>query len=225
LLRQVVVHHREHRLLQLTGVARPADEDHAPREVQDDERPAARAVLRRVGLELGRVQYREVRIKRRELRRLRADEHVPHERHVPRTWRQVAHRQPVPRVGAAIEVLHEELVALVEICTDVGKECFELLLGQRLVHLPPIDVLLRPGFFDDKLVVRRSTGVRRGDGDEGAHRGQVTFAAPDRRLDQHRSGEIPVHLAGRLESLRLEPDVAPNLRGVLARLRLNAHRV
>ena len=61
LLRHVVVHHREHRLLELTGVARAADEDHALGEVEHDERARARAVLRRIGLELGRVQHREVR--------------------------------------------------------------------------------------------------------------------------------------------------------------------
>ena len=67
LLRHEVVHDREHRLLELTGVARAADEDHALGEVQDDERAGARAVARRVGLELRRVQHREVRVERRQL--------------------------------------------------------------------------------------------------------------------------------------------------------------
>ena len=67
LLRQVVVHHREHRLLQLTGVARAADEDHALGEIEHDEGAGARAVARRIGLELRRVQHGEVRREGREL--------------------------------------------------------------------------------------------------------------------------------------------------------------
>ena len=60
--RKPIVHKREDRLLDLAGVVRAADYHlRAPR-VQDDERPAVRAVLVRIRLDGGRVQDERLRI-------------------------------------------------------------------------------------------------------------------------------------------------------------------
>ena len=83
-------------------------------------------MLRRIGLELRRVQHREVRVERRQLARLGADEHVAHERHLPRVRRDVAHREAVLRIGAAVEILDEQLVAAVEVRLHVGEQRLEL---------------------------------------------------------------------------------------------------
>ena len=221
LLGQVVVHHREHRLLQLAGVARAADEDHALGEVEHDEGARARAVLCRVGAEFRRVQHREVRIEGRQLRRLGADEHVPHERHVPRARTDVAHREAVLGIGAAVEILDEQLVLHIQILAHVLEERVELRLGERLIDLAPVDVLLGRGVLHHELVVGRAAGVRRGDGDERAHVGELALVTANRGLDQHGRDEIPVDLARRLQSLRGQLRAMQS--GVVLRLRLSRH--
>ena len=76
---------------------------------KDDERARPRAVARRVACELRRMEHREVRLERGSSAALRPDEHVAHERHVPRVRRDVADREAISRIGAAAEVLHEQL--------------------------------------------------------------------------------------------------------------------
>ena len=201
LLRHVVVHDGEHRLLELTGVARARDEDHPLREVEHDGRARARAVLCRIGLELRRVEHREVRIERRQLGGFRTNEHVPHERHLPRVRRDVADGEAVLGIGAAVEVLHEQLVAPIQVFDDVRAQRLELLLGERLVDLAPVDVRFGRRFFDEEFVVRRAAGMRRRHGAEGAHVGELSFATSDRVLDERRRNQVPVHGARRRKPL------------------------
>ena len=151
-----VVHDREHRLLELTGVARAADENHPLREVQDDERAGARSVTNRIGLKLRRMQHREVRLEGRQLTVVRANEHVPHERGVPGVRHHVADTQAMGRFRTAAEVLHEELGLLLQIGANVAVQCVEVFRRVRLVDLSPIDVSLGGGLADDELVVGRT---------------------------------------------------------------------
>src|SRR3954471_8660589 len=56
LLWKEIVHHRENGLLELTGVARPADQNRALGNVEHDESPGSRAVPSGVRLEFRRMQ-------------------------------------------------------------------------------------------------------------------------------------------------------------------------
>src|SRR4051812_6341654 len=64
LLRKQVVHHCEHRLLELAGVAGTADQYCSLGDVQNNERSRARAVLCWICLEFRRMEHSEVRIER-----------------------------------------------------------------------------------------------------------------------------------------------------------------
>jgi hypothetical protein len=68
---------------------------------------------------------------------------------VPRARRHVADGKPKSRVGAAVEVLDEQLLAPVEVRADVGEERVEPVLGEWLVYLPPVDVLIGCALADD----------------------------------------------------------------------------
>ena len=208
----VVVHDREHGLLQLAGVARAADEDHPLGQVEHDERAAARPVTCRIRLELGRMQHREVGGEVRERGEFRTHKHVPHERHVPRVGRHVPHAEPVLLVGAAVEILHEEVVAPVEVLLHIRAQQVKVCWRDGLVHLAPVHVGLGGGLLDHELVVWRAARVRLRDGDERAHVGQLALAALDGMLHERGREVIPVHLAGGREPLSFEAAVRARVR-------------
>ena len=81
--RQEVIEDRKDRLLQLTRVARAADENRAFREVDDDERARLGPMNGGIGVQLGRVQDLEARLETREIAIGRAEEHVIDEQRVP----------------------------------------------------------------------------------------------------------------------------------------------
>ena len=196
-----VIHDREHRLLELARVARAADDDGARGEVQHDEGAGARAVPRRVGLELGGVVHHEVRRERGEVLLVGTNEHVADERRVPRVGQDVADAQAVGRVGAAEEVLHEELREPVQVHLHVGEEQGEVRRGHRLVDRAPVHVAFRVRLPDDELVVGRAARMRRGDGHERPQVGQPALTAADCRLDEFGRDVIPVHRPGGREIL------------------------
>jgi hypothetical protein len=154
------------------------------------------------------VKYREVRVEGRQVAQLRADEHVPHERHVPRTRRHVTHRETERRVGATIEILDDQLAALVEVPADIAREYVVLLDRHRLIHLSPVDIVLRLWLAHHELVVGRAAGVRRGDRDERAHVRKFAFAAAGSGLKKLGRNQIPQHLAPRVQSLLAQSDAA-----------------
>ena len=216
LLGEVVVHHGEHRLLELAGIACAADQNHPLLEVQHDEGVALRAVLLGRRLELGRVQDREVRLEAVELGVRGADEHVPHERGVPRVGRHIAGAQAVLRVGAAVQVLHEQVVQSVQVGRHVREQRVEVCFADGLVHVPPVHVRFARRLADDELVLGRAPRERLGDADERAHVGEAALAARHGRLDQLRGMVVPVQRSGRRESLRAERGCGVRgVRGVL----------
>ena len=103
-----------------------------------------------VGLEFGSVEDGEAGLEAGEVGGLRADEHVAHEQRVPRARRDEADREPERRVGAAEEVLHEQLAG-VEEGPDVGVQPVERVGLHAPVLLPP-DAFLRVGVRHDELV-------------------------------------------------------------------------
>ena len=143
-----------------------------------------------IGLEVGRVQHGEAGPELGQLGRHGADEHVPHEQGVPRVRRDEPHRHPVRRVGAAEQVLDEQLAG-VEIGPHVLVQPLERRGVEPRVLLPP-DPVGAAGLLDHELVLGRPAGVGRGDGGEGAGVGQRPFAAPQRVLDQRGRRQIGV---------------------------------
>ena len=154
----------------------------------------------------GRVVHREVRREAGEDLPVGTNEHVAHERHVPRIGQDVADAQAVRRVGAAVEVLHEEVGKRVQVRLHVAEERREVLGREGLVDLAPVHVTLGARLPDDELVVGRAAGVRRRDGDERTHVGEAALAAADRRLDELGGDEVPVHRAGRVKILAGETE-------------------
>ena len=199
-----VVHHGEDRLLQLARVARAADEDHALGDVQHDERARARAMARRIRLQLGRMQHGEVGGERRQLLERRPDEHVAHEGRMPRIGRHIAHRQPMRLVGTREQILHEQVLGAIEIRLHIGQERVEVRGLHRLIDLAPVHIRGRRRFPHDELVVRRAARVRRRHGDEGPHVGERAFAAAHGRFDELGRDEVPVHGPARRKPLRRE---------------------
>ena len=123
--RQQVVEDGENRLLVLAGVARAADQDFARREIDRNRDVRARPVTRRIGLERRRGHHGELRLEAREIRRGRHDEQVAHEQVLPREFMDEAHGQPVFGIGAGVEILDEQLLAL-QVRDDVAAQHVEV---------------------------------------------------------------------------------------------------
>ena len=110
------------------------------------------------------------------------------------------HRQPVFRVGAAIEVLHEQLAAL-EIGQHPLVQAGELRRRDLLVDAAPINRVVGARLVDDVLVARAAAGVTAGIDDKRAAIAELALAAPDRMLVKKRHRQVPVHRAQMVHSL------------------------
>ena len=143
-----------------------------------------------IRLEIGRVEHGEAGPELRQLRRHGPDEHVAHEEGVPRVRRHEPDRNPVGGIRAGEEVLDEDLVGI-EVAPHVLVQPLE---GRRLqpgILLPP-DPVGAARLLDDELVLGRASGVRGGEGAEGAAIGQGPLATGNSALDQGGGGEIGV---------------------------------
>ena len=133
----------------------------------------AHAVLLRIGLEGRQAQDGEVRHVAGKLAPLRADQQRADEQRVPGKLGEHARLDAVFRIGAAIEVLREKLLAL-GVLEEVVEQNIELLRRKLAVLLPP-DRLLGGVVADDELVLRRAAGVDAGLGAERAALDDVAF--------------------------------------------------
>ncbi len=91
-------------------------------------------------------------------------------------------------IGAADQILHEQLLAL-RMFDEIGMKQVEGLAGHRLVVVPP-DVILSVGVAHDELVLRRAARVLAGACDERALRRQFGFAPADGFLIKTRWSKI-----------------------------------
>ena len=113
--RQKVVHDGEDRFLDLTAIARVADQAQLLLEVDHDDGLRARTVDLWEGLEGWCGDHGEVRdMPPVGLLVFGQDEHVAGKQAVPGVLGHDAHRQAVVRVGAGVAVLHEQVAALQE---------------------------------------------------------------------------------------------------------------
>ena len=145
----------------------------------------------RVGPKRRHVEYGHVRHVARQFRTLGTDQQLANEQRVPGELRIDARLDPVLRIGAAVEVLREQGLAL-RMRNEVLKEGFELRLGLFAVAVPPDGVLCQR--IDNRvLVLGRATGVMAGLGAERAAVDQRGFLVGQRVLIERRLGQIPMN--------------------------------
>ena len=187
--RQQVIQDREDRFLVLTGVTRAADQDFTRREVHRDGHIRSRAVTRRIRLERRRRHHGELRLEAGEVRRRRHDEQIADEQVLPRELMDEANRQAIFRIGARVEVLHEELLAL-QVVDDVAPEDVEVRKLDWLVDLAPPDLRFARGFLHHELVVRRAAGMRAGPADERPLLREQAFLPANGMLVERSRGQV-----------------------------------
>ena len=202
--RQPVVHHGEDRLLDLAGVERAADHDLRARRVKHDERPRARAVGLRVGLDLGRVQHERLGLVGVELLVGRPDEHRLREQRVIRACGDDADADPMRRVGAGECVDDVEALLPGEVVDDLAAERLEVVLLDRAVDLAPPDPLLGARLADDELVLGRPSGEAAGVDDQRPALGEPPVAAFERVRVELGGGRVAEHVAGRRKPVSLQ---------------------
>ena len=177
LRRQIEVERGEHRLLHLAGVGRAADQHDLAGEIDRDHRVGAFAAAVTLGVRLERRQIDDghVRHEARELGALRTDQQRADEQRVPGEFGEDAHLDAVLRIGAAIEILREQLSCPSHAPGSPDSSvsnCSWLMLA---VAVPPHAV--RGEVVDDRmLVLGRAAGVMTGLGAERAAGDDVGFA-------------------------------------------------
>src|SRR5690606_29756049 len=129
-------------------------------------RLCAGAVTGRISLEGRNVDDRHLRDEGLELFLRRTDQEIADEQRMPGVLGDDADRQLVLRIGAAAQILYEE-VHVCRMLQHVLVEDLEVLRRKRLVVVPP-DVVLRQIIANDELVLRRTAGVLAGRGHQRA---------------------------------------------------------
>ena len=114
LRRQIEVQRGEHRLLHLARVGRAADQHDLAGEIDRHHGVGAFAAAVTLGVRLERrhVDDGHVRHEARKLGAIRTDQELADEQRVPGVFGEDARLDPVLRIGAAVEVLREQRLAL-----------------------------------------------------------------------------------------------------------------
>ena len=121
----------------------------------------------------------------------RADQKLADKQRVPGIFGVNAHLDAVARIGAAIEVLREQGLAL-HMRAEVAEHRGELCLGLLAVAVPPQNVV-RELVVDGVLVLGRTAGVVAGKGRQRAAFDHLGFAIADRMLIERRGGQVPMN--------------------------------
>src|SRR5581483_9726407 len=128
----------------------------------------------------------------------RADQQLADEQRMPGELGVNARLDPVLRIGAAIEILREQRLAL-GVGDEVGEQIVEVLLALLAVAIPPHGVLGRR--VDNRVIVfGRAAGVMAGEGAERAALNEAAFAMADGMFDQMGVGQIPVNAGETLKA-------------------------
>ena len=152
-----------------------------------------------IGPEGGQIDDREVRDVGREVGAVRADQEVADEQRVPGVLGVQPSPHPMARIGPAVEVLGEKLLAL-GVVQEVGEELLEGARDESAVVVPP-DLRLAVGVAHDELVLRRAAGVNPRLGEEGSAMGETGLAADEGMLVERGRLLVPVN---RLEVAKAE---------------------
>ena len=158
---------------------------------------------RRIRLERRRRHHGELRLEACQVRGRRHDEQVPDEQVLPGQFLDEADRQAVVGIGAGVEILDEQLLAL-QVRDDVAAQHVEVRGVDRLVDLAPPDLRFARRLLDHELVVRRAAGVRAGAADERPLLREDALLAPDGVLVERRRGQVEMDGLRGLHAVRLE---------------------
>ena len=172
--------------------------------MQDDERPGARPVRLRVGLDLGRVQHERLGLVRLELLVGRADEHRLREERVVRARGDDANADPMRGVGAGEGVDDVEALLRGEVVGDLATKPVEVRLLDRAVDLAPPDPLLGARLAHDELVVGRASRETAGVDDQRPALGEPSVAALERVGVELGRGRVAEHVARRRKPVSLQ---------------------
>ena len=138
LRRQDVVEEGEHRLLHLARIARAADQHDLAREVAGDDGLAARAMPLGIGAERRQIDDRQIGDEGGEILGRRTDQEIADEERMPGVFGEDARAQAQRRVGAGVEILGEQRLAL-GVGDEIGEQRVEMLDRHRVVVVPPDD--------------------------------------------------------------------------------------
>ncbi len=189
---------REHRFLDLARIGRVADQDDLAREVDGDDGLGAHPVALGIGLEGRQIDDGELGDEIFQLRLGRPDQQLPDEQRVPGVFGKDPGIDPVFRIGAAIEILGEQLLAA-GVRDEILVEALEVLLADLAVALPP-DRALGERVDDGVLVLRAAAGMDAGLRADRAALHDRGLAGRDGMLVERRRIEIPVDRSQVLES-------------------------
>ena len=133
-----------------------------------------------------------------ELGRVGPAQQVADEEAVPGELGDDPHVQPVGGVGAGVEVLDEELAALM--CARMSASSAAKCAGAIGALFSHQTSAVDRGLADDELVLGAAAGVAAGGDQEGAALAELALAARDRRLDQRGFEQVVVRRAPRRRS-------------------------
>ena len=196
LIGQEEVHHREDRLLHLTGIFGAHDDDLAPLKAEGDDGVALLAVLFAVISFAGKVHDHPIRLEIEKLVAVRANEKLLDEQGVVGALNDDAHLDAVVGVGAGKGVDDEDFAAVDDILSAVVQS---VKLGgvHRGVAVPP-NLLVGSGLIHDPLVLRSAAGVFAGVGHHGAVACKEAASLLDAQLGQLGGGQIAVDVRGKV---------------------------
>ena len=198
LRRQVEVERGEDRLLDLARIGRVADQDDLAREVDRDDGVGAHAMALGIGLERRQVDDGEFGDEIFEFDGIRTDQKLADKQRVPGQFGEDPGLDAVFRIGAAIEVLRVQLLAL-RVRNEIVVQELKLFGRELAVALPP-HRFLGERVADRVLVLGGSAGMDAGLRADRSALDQRGFLGGQRMFIERRSVEIPVHRGQRVET-------------------------
>ena len=151
-LRQDKVQHAENALLHFAGVLGAADEHRFACEIDDDKRLTVDLVFGRVGVKATGVDHGPFGNVRCQLFGGRATEQLLHKQIVPGEFGDHADWHRIARVGPG-ETVHDKQLLALEVGQHIRAQRRVGVLGHRLVHLAPPDLVLDRRLLHDPLVL------------------------------------------------------------------------
>ena len=193
LRRQIEIQCREHRLLHLAGIRRPADQHDLAGEIDRHHGVGAVAAAVTFGVRFERrhVDDGHVRYVARKLRARRADQKLANEQRMPGVFGEDPRLDAVFRVGAAVEILREQRLAL-GMGDEVLQQIVKVLFALLAIAVPPDGVFGRR-VDDGVFVLGRAAGVMSGFGAERAAGDDGRLIVADGVLVKRGLGKIPMN--------------------------------
>ncbi len=144
-----------------------------------------------IGLERRQVDDGQIGNEARELGAIGPDQQLADEQRVPGKLAIDARLDPIGRIGAAIEILREQLLAA-RMRDEVVEQQLELLLRELVVAAPP-NGIFGERVDDDEFVLRAAPGMHAGVGGQRPAGGELRFTARDGVFVERGLGQIPMN--------------------------------